>query len=424
MAILFAFAVLIIMVTTVGGWHLGSRHRQQPLTSSHRGDSKAAAANSGTNAVEKRRRRDNGTAKPDGPSPNTTSIEPLADFDWKATPPMKLRPFKPTYHITMALQNSTPSDLILIDSNYLSRVTSRRAIMATHPSTVLGVLPAGHGPVRELYTYLLGTYLPTRFPRMFEVVPTPSNSSSSSSSTTITTTIFRNKVTNLSAPLQPPPSDPREMLRIVGETVEDDMFLLLQDGDRDGGRDEERDEDEDGDGDGDGAETGAHRAVAFVCCHPAGFDPSEKLGRALAAIHAPVPGYARIGASMERFFARLEVGRAVRRVNWGVQTHSRLFAPSGNHAYEGEAVGEEERIDAEAARFRVEVQTLTRLPETGAILFSFKTLLYPLAEIKAEGLGPQLADAIEGLKAGNAPGMWVYKGAVRWGRAVCEYLRE
>jgi hypothetical protein len=56
-------------------------------------------------------------------------------------------------------------------------------------------------------------------------------------------------------------------------------------------------------------------------------------------------------------------------------------------------------------------------------LFSFKTYMYTLDEIKREGLGPDLADAVEGLKAGNAPGMWVYKGGVRWGRAVCEYLR-
>jgi hypothetical protein len=85
---------------------------------------------------------------------------------------------------------------------------------------------------------------------------------------------------------------------------------------------------------------------------------------------------------------------------------------------------EEDHIDTKTARFRVELQTLTRLPETQAILFSFKTSLYPLEDIKAEGLGPQLADAIEGLKTGNAPGMWVYKGAVRWGRAACEYLRS
>lgn len=73
---------------------------------------------------------------------------------------------------------------------------------------------------------------------------------------------------------------------------------------------------------------------------------------------------------------------------------------------------------------RSELQTLSRLPKTGAILFSFKTHLYTLEEVKAEGLGPQLADAIDGLKLGNAPGMWTYKGAVRWGKKVKEYLRS
>jgi hypothetical protein len=80
-------------------------------------------------------------------------------------------------------------------------------------------------------------------------------------------------------------------------------------------------------------------------------------------------------------------------------------------------------IDFAHARFRVEQQTLTRLPETRALLFSFKTYLYPLADIKAEGLGPQLAEAVEGLRAGNAPGIWVYKGGGGWGRAVVAFLR-
>jgi len=31
----------------------------------------------------------------------TPLIEPLPDFDWKTTEPIKFRPFKPTYHITM-----------------------------------------------------------------------------------------------------------------------------------------------------------------------------------------------------------------------------------------------------------------------------------------------------------------------------------
>lgn len=71
---------------------------------------------------------------------------------------------------------------------------------------------------------------------------------------------------------------------------------------------------------------------------------------------------------------------------------------------------------------RVELQTLTRLPQTRFVMFSFKTYLYPLEAVKEEGSGPALADAIVGLGKGNAPGMFKYKSAVRWGKSVVEYL--
>lgn len=57
-------------------------------------------------------------------------------------------------------------------------------------------------------------------------------------------------------------------------------------------------------------------------------------------------------------------------------------------------------------------------------MFAFKTLLYPIEQIKAEGLGPQLADAIDGLKDGNTPGMHFYKRGAVWGEAVKRYLRD
>lgn len=70
------------------------------------------------------------------------------------------------------------------------------------------------------------------------------------------------------------------------------------------------------------------------------------------------------------------------------------------------------------------MQTLSRLPKTNALLFSFKTYLTPVTEVKAHGSGPAFADAIEGLAKGNAPGMWRYKAAIRWGPPVVEYLRS
>lgn len=72
----------------------------------------------------------------------------------------------------------------------------------------------------------------------------------------------------------------------------------------------------------------------------------------------------------------------------------------------------------------MERQFLHRLPESRAILFSFKTLLYPLSEIKEEGLGEALAEAIDGLKLGNAPGFHFYKRAAAWGESAKEYLRD
>lgn len=72
----------------------------------------------------------------------------------------------------------------------------------------------------------------------------------------------------------------------------------------------------------------------------------------------------------------------------------------------------------------MERQLLHRLPQSRAILFSFKTLLYTLAEIKEEGLGEALAEAIDGLKEGSAPGFHLYKRAAVWGESVKAYLRD
>ncbi|KAF5625099.1 hypothetical protein F52700_9474 [Fusarium sp. NRRL 52700] len=311
-------------------------------------------------------------------------IEPLHDFDWKTAPRRQLRPFKPTYHITMAIRADTPSELITIDEDYLDRVTHRRSIIATHGSTVHGCTPEGDAAVRELYTYLLAEQLPKRFPTIFKL--SKDNS------------MCENLATGMSFPTLPE-GNMDAALRVLGETVEEDIFLLQETPE-------------------------GHRSVAFMCCFPSGFDPSSKLGKTLVEIHAPVPSYEKIGSSMERFFTKLEVGKSVKRTNWSVQTHTELFNCQGNHITGDDKYENDEDVDIEKTFLRIELQTLTRLPKTRAILFSFKTYLYPVHQIKDEGLGLAFADAIEGLAKGNAPGMWTYKSAVRWGSSVITYLRS
>ncbi len=65
-----------------------------------------------------------------------------------------------------------------------------------------------------------------------------------------------------------------------------------------------------------------------------------------------------------------------------------------------------------------------RLPESGAVVLTYKTYLYPLVDIKAEGQGEALGEAIEGLSKGNVPEMARYKRGTVWGEAVCKYLRS
>jgi hypothetical protein len=57
-------------------------------------------------------------------------------------------------------------------------------------------------------------------------------------------------------------------------------------------------------------------------------------------------------------------------------------------------------------------------------VFAFKTYLYGLEEVKAEGSREALAEAIEGFAKGSVPEMEVYKSGVVWGEKVKEYLRS
>ncbi|UNI17494.1 hypothetical protein JDV02_003834 [Purpureocillium takamizusanense] len=350
----------------------------------------AAAALSLLLAYSKTRRwKRASTATPRAPAHTTSDkaalIEPLDRFEWQSADRRTMRVFRPIYNISMGIKADTPSELITMDKGYLDRVEHRRQLLRDFPNTVLGYVPgSGEAPVRELYRYLLAAYLPVRFPAMFRLHDDGA--------------LFENLVTGRTSPAEPP-ADTQDALRTLGETVEEELFLLRPTPE-------------------------GHRLVAYACCFPSSFDPAEKLGKLLRDIHATVPGYDKIGPSMERYFAKLAVGRPVKRANWSVQTHAELFACRANPRVKEHEDAPEQEVDMDKTFLRSELQTLTRLPETQAILFSFKTYLYGVTEVKAEGRGAEFADAIAGLRQGNVPDMWDYKGAPRWAAAVCSYLRS
>jgi len=297
----------------------------------------------------------------------------------------------------------------------------------------------------EMYEWVFGTYLPKRFPTMFTLLP-PFSSTPDVETTEQDGKPQRqrepsllNITTGEHIPLDP--ASATEALRTLGRNVDNDLLFLLPSASPSPTSSESHIP----------AENAIYHLDAYVCCFPSGFSLPQKFRHTLAEIHAPVPGYkAKLERSMDRYFARLPAGKLVRRHNWAITTNPDLYREAGNHLYaddgsddqeldlevdsQGKTLNlnsanllreiEQQRKDVrvEDCRLRAERQTLHRLPRSGALVFAFKTYTYPLHEIKAEGSGPALAEAIEGLRLGNAPELEYYKRGVVWGDRVREYL--
>ncbi|KAF2633607.1 hypothetical protein BU25DRAFT_444301 [Macroventuria anomochaeta] len=315
------------------------------------------------------------------------NIEPLNDFDVDAEEPIKARPFKPKFHMTMAIKNTTLSDLVAMDKTYHSRIQIRRKLLTTEHHEVLDANPKAFPAVFELYKWLSQTYLPRRFPTMFTSTPTG----------------LLNKTTNETLPLIP--SSAADALELMGSHIDDEFFFLLPSG---------QPEDE-----------GKYRLEAFITCFPSGFNTRSKLGLLLADIHTPVPHYKqKLKRSMDKFFASLPVGKIVKRWNWTISTSGELFCVKGNHTTEEELEEQgKEEIDLKTTFLRCERQTLHRLPESRAVVFAFKTYQYPIRELRDEGSGEALVEAIDGMGTGSAPEMTVYKRQVVWGEKIKAFLR-
>ena len=139
--------------------------------------------------------------------------------------------------------------------------------------------------------------------------------------------------------------------------------------------------------------------AAAVLCFPSHWRLHEKLGRPMAVIHGPVPGFAeRLGAPVDRFMTTLSVERPVWRVNWSIAENDELFSPDDRAAHRP-ATG---RTVADALFLRVERQTLRRLPHSGDVLFTIHTAVSPLTEAigcprRARALGARIREMPGGM---------------------------
>lgn len=164
----------------------------------------------------------------------------------------------------------------------------------------------------------------------------------------------------------------------------------------------------------------AYVLTAASLCAPSGWKLSEKLGQPLIGIHAPVPGYeAELAHRVQRIFKGLQPGAPLWRANWSLATEPTLFMPGGHSAspVQGDAITPENA--GHRVWIRVERQTLTRLPRTGAILFTIKTHIDPLSTLAGHG---DLCSGLKGSVESMVPTMQDYKAISRYKAALIAWL--
>ncbi|NOD46632.1 MULTISPECIES: DUF3445 domain-containing protein [unclassified Ruegeria] len=111
-----------------------------------------------------------------------------------------------------------------------------------------------------------------------------------------------------------------------------------------------------------------HVLTGAILCFPASWRLLEKFMRPLVDIHVPVQSYdANIAKRVQRLFDGIQPGRPLWRFNALWYEDSELFQPRSAHA-------RREIPDRRENSFlRSERQTLLRLPETNAVVFSIHT---------------------------------------------------
>lgn len=164
---------------------------------------------------------------------------------------------------------------------------------------------------------------------------------------------------------------------------------------------------------------GVWRLTAVSLCSGTFFTAADALGKSLQALHDPVPGFAdRFLSVVERMFNAVQPGVIMERRNWTLLNSGELHLPRAapvRALVEGIAA-----VDAgEALYLRVERQTVRKLPDTGAVLFTIRIWRHPLAALRDE---PAKLAAFAAAWNGVTDAFRAYKGLAPYDALVARFL--
>ncbi|KAK9803663.1 hypothetical protein WJX72_009392 [[Myrmecia] bisecta] len=278
--------------------------------------------------------------------------------EYNYTKQMKTGPYK----MTMGLEPMNPRDWMEVDAFYQEEMALRQQILAEKRDVVLAAHPGSEAACLEMLQ-LLAKYLPQQYPELF----------------TLDGHTLYAHAAGEQFDVRDPGIDP---LEACARLVQEDLCIMQE---------------------VDGQVTFTAGAVLF----PQRWSLLEKMGMDMHRIHDPVPLYqTEVSRPVDGFMTRIKAGKPFWRANWAITDHPELFQPLVEEDIRGMTAGKlrdaYQPVTAENAGetlfTRCERETLSRFPETQAVLFTIRTYVRPLAAYAVHAQEcAQLAEALRKL---------------------------
>ncbi|CZT03548.1 hypothetical protein WAI453_012276 [Rhynchosporium graminicola] len=286
------------------------------------------------------------------------------NFDATKALPRPYRPLRWKYHQTMSLQKLESDWWLEVENTYVARIKQRQDLFREYGSKVLDYLPGSELACKELMEMAL-QFLCARYPAHFSLSSDKK--------------IFHNKLLNTDTTIKR-----FHPLHVLLNNVPEDFAIVLRN-----------------------EEDGMYYFRAGVICSSLGWSVGTKIGMQLEEIHAKIPDYKeKMSFSMDRFFSKMATNSPIQRGSWGLEVGTPLFMPPG-HPHEKLREVQDPDVKIEECNFRVDWQTLRRLPLSGGVVFNFNALFTPVTEFRNEPYIPALLVKI--LKEGKK-NLMEYKG--------------
>ena len=262
---------------------------------------------------------------------------------------------------TIGLKPVDPAQWLDVDHHLRAHLDEKDRVLARHPEEAFAVEPGTEEAQREVLD-LIVPHLLERYPEIYQ--------------------LEGGAVAMLSAFRKVRLDDFVPPLLTAAQLVQDDLVLMRM------------------------GESGWRLAAACLC-FPSSWRLREKFGRPMHEVHGPVPGFgqgSRNNELINRMFDNLPM--PVVRWNWSLYGDDVLYHPESGNARRRFGDGD----IADRVFFRLERQTLRKLPVSGDILFTIRIMIDPMEAMESHLEGPQLARALIDQLHELSPEQLDYKG--------------